>query len=226
MTSTGSTIWLGGRRVVCPPSVASTTFVPSNAPPMPVSAASTAQSSLIVHTQRRGFIWAAWVIPLPSGGRCRLSPPPAQKKVCWTRCGQVPTGAASTAATTMWLTTQVVNLEYEGGATASFTMTAFTDFAFRQTKIFGTHGCLEGNGREVEVLNFRTGKRERHLIEGSSEHDPHAGGDTGLVRAFIEALVSSRPEDHLTTPEESLASHLVTWAAEEARLTSTVVHLN
>jgi predicted dehydrogenase len=121
---------------------------------------------------------------------------------------------------------QVVNLEYEGGTTASFTMTAFTDFAFRQTKIFGTHGCLEGNGREVGVLTFRTGKRERHLIEGSSEHDPHAGGDTGLVRAFIEALVSSRPEDHLTTPEESLASHLVTWAAEEARLTSTVVHLS
>jgi hypothetical protein len=51
----------------------------------------------------------------------------------------------------------VVNLEYEGGTTASFTITAFTDFAFRQTKIFGTHGCLEGNGREVEVLNFRTG---------------------------------------------------------------------
>ena len=108
---------------------------------------------------------------------------------------------------------QVVNLEYEGGATASFTMTAFTDF-------------LEGNGREVEVLNFRTGKRERHLIESSSEHDPHAGGDTGLVRAFIEALTSGRPEDHLTSPEESLASHLVTWAAEEARLTSTVVHLS
>jgi hypothetical protein len=78
----------------------------------------------------------------------------------------------------------------------------------------------------VEVLNFRTGKRERHLIEGSSEHDPHAGGDTGLVRAFIEALVSNRPEDHLTTPEESLASNLVTWAAKEARLTSTVLHLS
>jgi hypothetical protein len=78
----------------------------------------------------------------------------------------------------------------------------------------------------VEVLNFRSGKRERHLIEGSNGHDPHAGGDTGLVRAFIEALASGRPEDHLTTPEESLASHLVTWAAEEARLTSTVVHLS
>jgi predicted dehydrogenase len=120
---------------------------------------------------------------------------------------------------------QVVNLEYEGGTTASLTMTAFTEFAFRQTKIFGTHGCLEGNGREVEVLNFRTGKRERHLIEGSGD-DPHAGGDSGLVRAFIEALTSGRPEDHLTSPEESLASHLLTWAAEEARLTSTVVHLS
>jgi predicted dehydrogenase len=121
---------------------------------------------------------------------------------------------------------QVVNLEYDGGATASFTMTAFTDFAFRKTKIFGTHGCLEGDGREVEVLNFRTGKRERQFIEGSSGHDPHAGGDSGLVNAFIEALVSGRPEDHLTAPKESLASHLVTWAAEQARLTSTVVHLS
>ena len=121
---------------------------------------------------------------------------------------------------------QVVNLEYEGGTTASFTMTAFTDFTFRQTKVFGTHGCLEGNGREVEVLNFRTGKRERHLIEDSTDQDPHAGGDTGLVRAFIEALLSGQPEDHLTPPEESLASHLLTWAAEEARLTSTVVHLS
>jgi predicted dehydrogenase len=65
---------------------------------------------------------------------------------------------------------QVVSLEYGGGATASFTMTAFTDYAFRQTKIFGTHGCLEGNGREVgaELPHW---KRERHLIEGSSEHD-------------------------------------------------------
>src|SRR5688500_5892872 len=81
-------------------------------------------------------------------------------------------------------------------------MTAFTDFAFRQTKIFGTHGCLEGTSREVEVLNFRTGKRERHLIEGSGEDDPHAGGDAGLVRAFIEALTSGRPDDHLTSPEE------------------------
>jgi predicted dehydrogenase len=120
---------------------------------------------------------------------------------------------------------QVVNLEYEGGATASFTMTAFTDFAFRQTKIFGTHGCLEGNGREVQVLNFRTGKPELHLVEGSSEQGRHAGGDTGLVQAFIEALISGRPEDHLTVPEESLASHLVTWAAEQARLTSTVVQI-
>ena len=75
------------------------------------------------------------------------------------------------------------------------------------------------------MLNFRTGERERHLIESSDEQDPHAGGDTGLVHAFIEALLSGRPEDHLTSPEESLTSHLVTWAAEEARLTSTVVDL-
>ena len=58
------------------------------------------------------------------------------------------------------------------------------------------------------VLNFRTRKRERHLIEGSDARDPHAA-TLGLVRAFIAALLSGRPEDHLTAPEESFPSHLV-----------------
>ena len=75
------------------------------------------------------------------------------------------------------------------------------------------------------MLDFRTRKRERHLIEGSDARDPHAA-TLGLVRAFIAALLSGRPEDHLTAPEESFPSHLVTWAVEEARLTSTIVHLN
>ena len=226
MTSTGSTIWLGGRRVVCPRSVASTTFVPSNAPPVPVSAASTAPSSLIVHTQRKRIYLGCLGNPAAERWPLQTVTSARTEEGVLDALRTGPYGRCVYRCDNDVVDHQVVNLEYEGGTTASFTMTAFTDFAFRQTKIFGTHGCLEGNGREVEVLNFRTGKRERHLIEGSSEHDPHAGGDIGLVRAFIEALISGRPEDHLTTPEESLASHLVTWAAEEARLTSTVVHLS
>ncbi|WP_205857574.1 Gfo/Idh/MocA family protein, partial [Phytoactinopolyspora endophytica] len=51
---------------------------------------------------------------------------------------------------------QVVSIEYDGGVTASFTMTAFTPEMFRQTRIFGTHGYLEGDGKKIDVVDFRT----------------------------------------------------------------------
>jgi hypothetical protein len=56
---------------------------------------------------------------------------------------------------------QVVSIEYEGGITASFTATAFTGYQFRRTKLFGTHGCIEGDGKVLDLLDFRTGRRER-----------------------------------------------------------------
>src|SRR4029453_15360744 len=55
---------------------------------------------------------------------------------------------------------QVVSIEYEGGVTASFTATAFSGYQFRKTRLFGTHGCFEGDGKVLDQLDFRTGRRE------------------------------------------------------------------
>ncbi len=123
---------------------------------------------------------------------------------------------------------QVVSIEYEGGATASFTMTAFTRHTFRQTRVFGSHGCLSGDGRTLTTTDFRTG--ERAEIEVSAHGGPgadagHGGGDEGLVRAFAEALRTGRP-GLLVPARDSLASHQLTFAAERARRTSSVVHLD
>ncbi|MGH3663479.1 MAG: Gfo/Idh/MocA family protein [Micromonosporaceae bacterium] len=52
---------------------------------------------------------------------------------------------------------QVVALEFDGGATATFTMTAFTEAGLqRHTRIFGTYGELTGDGRTISVHDFRT----------------------------------------------------------------------
>ncbi|MCQ0014647.1 Gfo/Idh/MocA family oxidoreductase [Actinomadura madurae] len=51
---------------------------------------------------------------------------------------------------------QVVNMEFPSGATGVFTMTAFSPAAQRQTRVFGTSGCLEG-GRRAHL-----GPRLRH----------------------------------------------------------------
>ncbi len=122
---------------------------------------------------------------------------------------------------------QVVNMEFEGGLTASFTMVAFTDHSHRKTRVFGTHGMLEGDGEFIKVNDFLTdetttydtGTTEASLVGG------HGGGDYFLVKSFVEAVYAGDPSLVLSGPVETLESHLMVFAAEEARRTNTVVQM-
>ncbi|GAA3469563.1 Gfo/Idh/MocA family protein [Nonomuraea roseola] len=122
---------------------------------------------------------------------------------------------------------QVLAMELSGGATATFTMTAFTEQTHRQTRIFGTHGCLTGDGESVTIVDFRDGRTERRwaAVGGSSAADGHGGGDAGLMDAFVRALETGDPAPIRSGPFESLSSHLAVFAAERARHTGTVVTL-
>ncbi|QKW24011.1 Gfo/Idh/MocA family oxidoreductase [Kitasatospora sp. NA04385] len=122
---------------------------------------------------------------------------------------------------------QVVNLEFDGGVTASFTLTAFTPLENRHTKIFGTRGQLTGDGRHIEVYDFRTETRTVHdtSVDGSSAAEGHAGGDRALLNAFLDALQGGRPELIVSGIDASLASHRVVFAAERARRAGGVVEL-
>ncbi|MFE2729312.1 Gfo/Idh/MocA family protein [Kitasatospora sp. NPDC059327] len=114
---------------------------------------------------------------------------------------------------------QVVNLEYATGATASFTMTAFTPFTHRKTRIFGTRGSLDGDGVNATVTDFVTGHEETLVlgVDGPDAGSGHGGGDERLVDAFLDALTTGDETLILSAPATSLESHLVAWAAERAR---------
>ncbi|WP_419992736.1 Gfo/Idh/MocA family protein [Streptomyces boninensis] len=122
---------------------------------------------------------------------------------------------------------QVVNIEYEGGVTASFTMTAFTPLENRHTKIFGTRGQLTGDGRHLSVYDFRTEQTTviDTSLDGSSAAEGHAGGDAGLIASFVTALHEGRPELVRSGIAESVAGHEVVFAAERARREGAVITL-
>ncbi|MEV2268542.1 Gfo/Idh/MocA family protein [Nonomuraea africana] len=123
---------------------------------------------------------------------------------------------------------QVVNMEFEGGATASFTMTGFTPAGHRQTRIFGTRGSIEGDGERLTVHDFVT--REVETVDTRPMGDAgaaggHGGGDQGLVDAFLTAVATRDRSPILSSPGESLHSHLIAWAAERSRLEGEIVTL-
>ena len=115
---------------------------------------------------------------------------------------------------------QVVNLEFDGGATAAFTMTAFTKADHRQTRIFGTRGQITGDGAKLKVFDFLTDTEEVVDTETSADGSllsGHGGGDFGLMQAFIKAVATGDRRQILSGPDETLESHLMVFAAEQAR---------
>ena len=122
---------------------------------------------------------------------------------------------------------QTVQLEFGDGRLASFTLSAFTEGSNRKTRLFGTAGQITGDGRMLSVYDFRTLRTTVYDTDelGFDAAAGHGGGDRHLVATFVAALRDNSPEQLSTSVAESMASHRVVFAAEEARRTGTVVSL-
>ena len=119
---------------------------------------------------------------------------------------------------------QVVNMEFTGGITASFTVTGFTPFEDRKTRIFGSRGSLEGDGQYIKVFDFLTEKTTVTKVRttGVGAGAGHGGGDAGMVEAFVHAVAENDRSLILSGPDESLETHSAVFAAERSRLKGTV----
>ena len=116
---------------------------------------------------------------------------------------------------------EVVDMEFENGATAVFTMTAFTKNTRRTIRVMGTLGELEGDSVKgtIEVKPFNSDEVE--TIDVSKQlvgHVGHAGGDTRLVDNIIDILRKDDLEHNLTSIDASVHSHVMALAAEESRV--------
>ncbi|MEV6156531.1 Gfo/Idh/MocA family oxidoreductase [Nonomuraea sp. NPDC052129] len=123
---------------------------------------------------------------------------------------------------------QVVIMEFADGTSATCTVTAFGALEHRKTRIFGTHGSIEGDGETLRVHDFLT--NEVSVIDalatgGASAASGHGGGDGALLEAFVAAVRDNDPALIPTDAQASLATHRVVWAAEQARHTRTVVSI-
>lgn len=122
---------------------------------------------------------------------------------------------------------QVVNMLFEGGKTASFTMTAFTESTDRRTRVFGTMGELSEDGPGIHHFDFLSNRTEVIDIEApdSSILGGHGGGDYELMKSFISAVANNDSKMILSGPEETLETHLMVFAAERARREHRVIDL-
>jgi predicted dehydrogenase len=124
---------------------------------------------------------------------------------------------------------QVVSLEFANNVTAVFTMCAFTDDVHRTIKLMGTageiHGIISGRKCEIKIFDFVTRASTTIVLQNETGPQGHGGGDFGLMQHFIQMVQNGGQESGLTSVARSVQSHLMAFAAEQARLDRKTINL-
>jgi predicted dehydrogenase len=110
---------------------------------------------------------------------------------------------------------QVVALDFEGGSTATFTMTAFTQHGGRKIRVHGTEGEIEFDESGMQVRTF-SDRRDEDVVF-IPEEGGHGGGDARVMRTFLEAVKRGDPSLVRSSVAESLRTHTIVFAAERSR---------
>ena len=124
---------------------------------------------------------------------------------------------------------QVTILRFENGVTATFNLSGFTNRMTRTLKIMGEDGEIRASEAEntIEITRFAGNGTERsgsEIIRPEISQSGHSGGDSGIVEDFL-AMLEGRAAGPVTDIHESVESHMMACAAEEARVTGCVVSI-
>ena len=122
---------------------------------------------------------------------------------------------------------QTVNVEFENGSIASFTMVGGTCRAGRDIHIIGTKGEIQGSLESgkftLRIFDRGPGKFTYNEEEidvaaevhaGSDGHGGHSGGDYAIMHEVVRYFNGDMSSVSITTIDDSVSSHLVVYAAD------------
>lgn len=119
---------------------------------------------------------------------------------------------------------QRVNMTQEDNTEVNFTLTAFSQEINRTIKLFGSQGEIRGDLEHGTIQVFKFGK-DVYKISVKEGRGGHSGGDTGLMNQYVDILKNNKGNNWATSLDVSLESHLIAFAAEEARKNNSIIQL-
>jgi len=124
---------------------------------------------------------------------------------------------------------QVVSMQFEAGTSVTLTMHGHSHLEGRTTRIEGSNATLKAEffmgSSWIEVNEHHSDRRTRYDTT-TSPREGHGGGDHRLMAGFVRSLQGRAEPVALTTARASLESHLMAFAAEEARLEKKVMKMS
>jgi len=123
---------------------------------------------------------------------------------------------------------QVVSMSFESGITATLTMHGHSHEEGRTLRVDGSQATLLGkftySEAWLDIHPHTPAPIQRFTFPTEVDQTAgHGGGDAGLMRRFVEAMRGEHIP--LTSARDALESHLMAFAAEEARLGNKTVDM-
>jgi len=125
---------------------------------------------------------------------------------------------------------QTTNILFKNGVTATFHLSGFTNKMHRTIKIMCENGDIYGDDAKdyIIVSHYSPNSKyegEVRKVMINNEEGFHGGGDYRLTMDFMDALENKNVELR-TSIDRSIESHLMAYAAEQARVNDTVIHMD
>lgn len=120
---------------------------------------------------------------------------------------------------------QVLALEFEDDVVASFTVQGHATHETRTIRASGSEGELRGVLHEGRIEVTRHGSLETERITLPASALGHFGGDEGLLDHFTDLVLRGAADEVRASGRASLESHLLGFAAEQARVEGQVVDM-
>jgi len=117
---------------------------------------------------------------------------------------------------------QVAAMTFENGATAVYTISAFSVENSRTLKIMGTEGEIGGymEGGEIRLKRFDDMSEVRYKVLHDSTK--HCGGDSGLIQEFAKLM----EQEKIVNDTKVFQSMKMAFAAEKSRLSDSKVDVD
>lgn len=123
---------------------------------------------------------------------------------------------------------QAVLMHFEGDLPVTLTMHGHSHIEYRTTRIEGTRASLQAEfgtgGSWIEVRQHHPDRHTRYDTSANPEQG-HGGGDEALMASFVRSL-RGETSQALTLARQSLESHRMAFAAEQARLEGRVIKMD
>ena len=123
-----------------------------------------------------------------------------------------------------------MNVQFGEGKLLTLTMSGFNKGG-RVTTIMGTKGELHLDMEDQSMQFYDFATRRSILVYNSNEvldqtiAGGHGGGDAGIMSDLYEYIANKNTSDSISDISVSCASHLICFAAEEARKKNSVVDM-